>query len=79
MKRITFDELNALREQYPKGCRVKLIQMNDPYRLFLKEGTLGTVTRVDDIGTIHVLWDGGSSLGIVWREDSCLRLDIVKN
>lgn len=67
--------LKALRKQYPKGCRVKLIHMNDPYRPDLKEGTLGTVIGVDDIGTIHVAWDCGSSLGVVLGEDSCTRID----
>ena len=40
----------------------------------LKEGALGTVLRVDDIGTIHVSWDCGSSLGVVLGEDSCTRI-----
>ena len=53
MNRITPDELAGLRSHYPRGCRVKLICMNDPYR-DLEAGTLGTVMHVDDIGTIHV-------------------------
>ena len=32
-------------------------------------GTLGTVRYVDDIGTIHIKWDNGSSLGLVIGED----------
>ena len=53
MNRITPDKLAGLRSHYPRGCRVKLICMNDPYRN-LEAGTLGTITHVDDIGTIHV-------------------------
>ena len=53
MNRITPDKLAGLRSHYPRGCRVKLICMNDPYR-DLEAGTLGTVMHVDDIGTIHV-------------------------
>ncbi len=70
MNRIMPDELAALRRHYPSGCRVKLICMNDPYR-DLKAGSLGTVTHVDDIGTIHVAWDCGSTLGVVYGVDSC--------
>ena len=38
-------------------------------------GTRGTVIAVDDIGTIHVRWDNGSSLGVVFGEDLCRRVD----
>lgn len=63
-----------LREQYPRGCRVELVQMNDPYSR-LMPGSKGTVRSVDDIGTIHVAWDNGSSLGVVYGEDICQRID----
>lgn len=69
------EHLKAIREQYPVGSRVKLIRMHDPYMGKLTEGTLGTVQHVDDIGTIHVDWDCGSSLGVVFGEDSCTRID----
>lgn len=63
-----------LREAFPVGCRVRLVRMNDPYRPDLKEGEMGTVRAVDDIGTIHVNWDCGSSLGVVYGEDMCVRV-----
>lgn len=58
-----------LKEQYKKGARVKLVEMNDTQAP--PTGTEGTVLWVDDVGTIHVSWDNGSSLGIVYGEDSC--------
>ena len=67
--------LKSLRERFPKGCRVELTHMNDPWNSRLHEGCLGTVITVDDIGTIHVAWDCGSSLGVVYGEDSCRRVD----
>lgn len=69
------ETLKRLREQYPEGCRVELISMNDPYNTSLQQGEQGTVIHVDDIGTIHVDWDCGSSLGIIFREDSCRKID----
>lgn len=63
--------LEALRSQYPVGSRVELIHMDDPYNKKLVPGCKGTVRCVDDIGTIHVSWDCGSSLGVVYGEDSC--------
>lgn len=74
MNRPTHEELIDLRSRYPKGCRVKLICMNDLYRN-LEAGTLGTVTHVDDIGTIHVAWDCGSTPGVIYGEDSCTVVD----
>ena len=68
------EDLKALREQYPAGCRVRLNHMNDPYRPELKAGALGTVMHVDDSGTIHVSWDCGSSLGIAYGEDLCKKI-----
>ena len=71
MNRITPEELADLRRRYPSGCRVKLICMNDPNHLDLKAGSMGKVVHVDDIGTIHVAWDCGSTLGVVYGVDSC--------
>ena len=50
-----------------KGKRVRCIQMNDQHPV--PSGTMGTINHVDDIGTIHVSWDNGSTLGLVPDED----------
>ena len=61
--------VEQLRKQYPKGTRVELVKMNDPYSK-LKPGDLGTVDFVDDTGTLFCIWDKGSTLGVVYGEDS---------
>ena len=63
--------LERLRKEYPAGARVELICMDDPYNKKLHPGSRGTVKSVDDMGTNHVRWDCGSSLGVVYGEDSC--------
>ena len=68
MKTISKETLAILREQYPKGTRVELVHMDDPYTS-LTTGDKGTVRFVDDIGTIHISWDCGSSLGAVYGVD----------
>lgn len=68
------ETLQMLREKYPEGCRVELTSMNDPFNKSLHPGEQGTVIHVDDIGTIHVDWDNGSSLGVVFREDACRKI-----
>ena len=75
MHTISKEALQVLRERFPQGTRVELIYMNDPYNTKLFPGSKGTVRCVDDMGTIHVRWDCGSSLGIVYGEDSCRKVD----
>ena len=74
MKVFTKEALQVLREQFPKGTRLELIEMDDPYNRKLVPGCRGTVTSVDSLGTIHVNWDCGSSLGIVYGVDRCRKL-----
>ena len=66
--------LKQLKEYYTSGTRVMLIRMSDPYTN-LRLGDRGTVTLVDDIGTIYVNWDCDSSLGVVFGEDECRRIE----
>ena len=61
--------VNFIKEQYPPGTRIRLNSMEDPYAP-IAPGTEGEVDFVDDIGTIHMKWDNGRSLGIVPGEDS---------
>lgn len=58
----------AIRLSYPKGTRIELLSMIDDPRP-LPSGEQGTVYSVDDIGTIHVLWDNGRRLGVLPEVD----------
>lgn len=60
--------LEQLRKTYKPGTRVKLTKMNDIQAPPV--GTKGTVQYVDDIASIGVAWDNGSSLSLVYGEDS---------
>lgn len=68
--------IESLKEQFPVGSRVELIKMDDKQAPPI--GTRGTVKGVDDIGSIMVAWDNGSSLNIIYGEDECRVLDVVK-
>ena len=61
-----------IKELYPAGCRVQLDSMDDVQAP--PKGTRGTVIAVDSIGTIHVEWENGSSLGVVFGHDRCHRI-----
>ena len=72
MRMISKEQLLNLREKYPAGCRVELLKMDDIQAP--KIGTKGTVVGVDDIGSIMVRWDSGSSLSVAFGEDLCRRI-----
>jgi hypothetical protein len=72
MRIISKEQLLNLREKYPVGCRVELLKMDDIQAP--KIGTKGTVVGVDDIGSIMVRWDSGSSLSVAFGEDLCRRI-----
>jgi hypothetical protein len=68
-------DLENLRSEYPAGTRLRLIQMDDPYPT-IKAGDVGIVTGLDDLGTIQMSWDAGSTLGLIYGVD---RFEKVEN
>lgn len=58
-----------LKEQYPKGTRVRLNSMADPYAP-VEPGTEGSVEMVDDAGQLLMKWDNGRTLALIPGEDS---------
>lgn len=69
----TKEAVKCIRGQYPTGCRVELLHMNDPQAPPV--GTKGTVCGVDDIGSIMVVWDNGCNLSVAYGQDACRRCD----
>ncbi|OQB13565.1 MAG: hypothetical protein BWY15_01640 [Firmicutes bacterium ADurb.Bin193] len=65
--------VDMVRRQYPKGCRVELVRMDDVQAPPI--GTKGTVIGVDDAASIMVKWDNGCGLNVVYGEDSCRRIE----
>lgn len=64
--------IRNLREHYPAGARVELLQMDDVQAPPI--GTKGTVIGVDDAGSIMVRWDNGSGLSVAYGVDCCRSL-----
>ena len=67
-------KVDILKNLYPSGSRIKCIKMNDPYRP-IPAGMTGTVDYIDDMGTIHMHWDNGQSLGLIPEEDLFKKID----
>ena len=57
------ERVAQLRNQYPKGTKVKLLEMDDVQAPPI--GTVGTVYGVDDLGSLLVRWENGSSLSVI--------------
>jgi len=53
--------------------RIRLVRCTDEWTR-LAPGTEGTVTHVDDLGTLHTAWDTGEHLGLVPGEDEWVEL-----
>ena len=64
--------VEQVRKEYPVGTRVELVQMDDFQAPPI--GTKGTVRGVDDTASILVRWDSGSSLNVIYGEDSCKKI-----
>ena len=70
MKFPSNETVEQYRKEYPVGCRVELVSMNDFQAPPI--GTLGTVQGVDDAGNLLVRWDNGSGLNVI------LGVDVVR-
>ena len=60
-------QVERIRKEYPAGCRVELVRMEDVQAPPV--GTRGTVLGVDDTGSLLMRWDTGSGLNVIFGED----------
>ena len=72
---MTRTEIDRIKEDYPPGSHVKLIEMKgEPQMLY---GLKGTVRAIDDIGQIHVNWENGSTLALT-EEDRFEKMHMIR-
>ena len=72
MKFPSKEQIEHYRREYPVGCRVELVSMEDFQAPPV--GTEGTVLGVDDTGSLIVKWDNGSHLNVIYGEDTVIKL-----
>ena len=74
MMRLPSKEIvEQVRRQYPVGTRVELLHMDDVQAPPI--GTKGTVTGVDDTGSLMVDWDNGSGLNVIYGVDRVRKVE----
>lgn len=57
------ERVEQLRKRYPEGTKIELVEMDDVQAPPV--GTVGTVRGVDDLGSLLVRWENGSSLSVI--------------
>ena len=70
--------LEQLRKKVP--CRNEItadFYANEKYPIL--PGTVGEVTHIDDVGSIHMRWENGSSLALIPEIDSFQTVSEAKN
>ena len=60
-------DVGLVRETFRVGRRVRFLGFGEHEPVQLAVGSEGTVTLVDSVGTVHVDWDAGVSLGMIVR------------
>jgi len=61
--------IEYVKKHYKEGLRIVCDYMpNDPRPI--ESGTKGTIMYVDDAGSIHVKWDNGRTLALLYDVDS---------
>jgi len=60
-----------------EGMRIRIIHMDDDNGV--DEGMEGTITKIDSLGTIHVRWDDGRQLGVIYGIDDYQLLPKVED
>ena len=63
VKEHTQEEIKEIKAKYIVGTKIELIKMDDSQAPL--PGTKGIIENIDDIGTLHIRWENGSSLGLV--------------
>ena len=67
------ETVERIRKEYPAGTRIALIAMDDVQAPPV--GTCGTVLAVDDVASLLVHWDNGSTLNVIYRVDRVAKLN----
>lgn len=61
----TNEQVKLFKSKFKEGARIKLIRAGFDETLPIPNGMTGTIRKVDNIGTVHVDWDNGVTLGLL--------------
>jgi len=75
---LTEKEITEIKNKYKPDMKIRLLKDMQLDEQPIKAGEIGVIDHVDDIGTIHVRWKSGSSLGIVPNIDEFELVEKIK-
>lgn len=61
------EEVEKIKKLFPVGTKIRLIHMDDSQAV--PSGILGTVDHIDDDGQLHMKWDNGRTLALIYGVD----------
>lgn len=66
-------QVETIRSMFPPGTRIQLLYMDDKYSI--PKGSKGSVDYVDDAGQIHMNWDNGRTLALIYGVDKFKKIN----
>jgi hypothetical protein len=72
------EQVERVRQEYPKGTRIEVTAISDPYSK-LAVGSLGTADFVDDTGTLFCDFDNGEHIGLLYDVDGYRKVPTVSD
>ena len=61
------EEVEKIKSMFPTGTKIRLLSMDDPQPIV--KDAIGIVNFVDDDGQIHMKWDNGRTLALIYGVD----------
>lgn len=62
---------------YRPGDRIQMVECQDRHAPIMP-GEKGTIDRIDDMGTLHMRWDNGRTLGVCLDEDEVRKVSPIQ-
>ena len=73
--KILGERLKQLREEYPPGTMVELVEMLGEPRKDMVSGLRGEIMFIDDAGGAHIRWQNGSTLACLHGIDRFVKVE----
>lgn len=67
-------DVGKVKEKYQPGTKIKVLEIKDP--LPIESGSIGVVDCVDDIGSVHCIFENGRRIAVIPGVDRFVRYSV---